>query len=70
MEEGIIETEGIEIVYSDCSGVGKSTKIKKDIENKNKKYIYFPLGGEFTKLEVIKKIEIIFRKKDESSFTY
>lgn len=39
------EGDDIEIISSDISGVGKSTQIKKEIEDKKKKYIYFPFGG-------------------------
>ena len=57
MKEGAIESERVEIIYSDSTGVGKSTKIKNDIIQNDKKYIYFPLGGEFNKLEVIKRLK-------------
>ena len=57
MKEGAIESERVEIIYSDSTGVGKSTKIKNDIKQNDKKYIYFPLGGEFNKLEVIKRLK-------------
>ena len=48
----------IEIIKSDKSGVGKSTQIKKEIEDKGKKWIYFPFGG------VLKHEEIIERLKE------
>ena len=69
--EGIIEAKEIEIIYSDFSGVGKSTKIKNDISNNNKKYIYFPIGGEFNKYEVIerlKNLELYSEKGDKIAF--
>ena len=52
----------IEIVLSDKSGVGKSTQIKKDIENEKKNWIYFPLGGVFNEEDIInrlKKLKIV-----------
>ena len=48
--------KNIEIVKSDNSGVGKSTQIKYDIEKKNKKWIYFPFGGVFTREDIIKRL--------------
>ncbi len=48
----------VEIVLSDRSGVGKSTYIRQEIEEKKKReYIYFPLGGEFTKKEVLQRLK-------------
>ena len=44
------------IIYSDHSGVGKSTFIRnKDKQN----YIYFPIGGIFTKQNILKRLQII-----------
>ena len=57
LEENIFEGEKIEIYYSDKAGVGKSIKIKNDAEEKSKKYVYFPLGGEFNKFEVISRLK-------------
>ena len=51
------EGNNIEIVKSDKSGVGKSTQIQKDIKNNNKKWIYFPIGGEFTCEDIIKRLK-------------
>ena len=52
-----INDKNIEVFYSNASGVGKSTLIKDNIEKNNKKYIYFPVGGEFTREEVIKRLQ-------------
>ena len=57
LEEGIFEGEKIEIYYSDKSGVGKSTKIKKEAEELGKNYVYFPIGGEFNKKEIISRFK-------------
>ena len=50
-----IETENketidtkVEIIKSDKVGVGKSTYIQMEIAKSRRKYIYFPLGREFT----------------------
>ena len=47
------------LIYSDYSGVGKSTYIK----NKAKgEYIYFPLGGNFTKENTLKRLQYLNNK--------
>jgi len=47
------------LIYSDHSGVGKSTYIK----NKAKEgYIYFPLGGNFTKENTLKRLQYLNNK--------
>jgi len=45
-----------EIISSDESGVGKSTQIKLQINSQNKNYVYFPIGGIFTKEEVVERL--------------
>jgi hypothetical protein len=52
-----INDDTIEVFVSNASGVGKSTLIKDNTEKNNKKYIYFPVGGEFTREEVIKRLQ-------------
>ena len=54
--------QNVEIVWSDKSVVGKSTKIKQKIENSGKKYIHFPFGGEFTRKDVINRLKKIIIK--------
>ena len=51
------EGNDIEIIKSDKSGVGKSTQIKKEIEDNKKKWIYFPFGGVFTREDIIKRLK-------------
>ena len=46
-----------EIISSDESGVGKSTQIKLQIKEQNKKCIYFPFGGVFQREEVIERLK-------------
>ena len=53
----INELDNVTIVSSDESGAGKSTKIKNLINRKN--YIYFPLGGVFTREDIILRLKEI-----------
>ena len=57
LEKDIFDEEEVEIYYSDKAGVGKSTKIKIEAEERGKKYVYFPLGGEFNKRETIYRLK-------------
>ena len=67
LDEGIFDLDGVEIIYSDNSGVGKSTKIKNEIKELKKNYIYFPLGGDFNKIEIIQRLKKInFSFKNEN----
>ncbi len=56
-EREIYEGDKIEVIYSNKSGVGKSTKIKNEILKRNKKYIYFPLGGVLNRDEIIERLQ-------------
>ena len=51
------EKNDIEIIKSDRSGVGKSTKIKLDIEKMKKRRIYFPFGGAFSQEDIISRLK-------------
>ena len=51
-----LKDETIEIFYSNACGVGKSTLIKSQTEENKKEYKYFPIGGEFTILEIINRL--------------
>ena len=57
--EEILYDEKVEIIYSDKSGVGKSTFIKRKIEENNKEYIHFPFGGVFNRKQVIDRLKKI-----------
>ena len=46
--------ENVEIVTSNCCGIGKSTYIENDI---NKEIIYFPLGGELNRKQLVDRIK-------------
>ena len=57
--EQILYEQGVEIISSDKSGVGKSTQIRENIKKSKKKYIHFPFGGEFSRKDVINRLKII-----------
>ena len=56
-EEVILDMPNIEVVYSDASGIGKSMYIKRKVEELKKGYIFFPIGGEFTRQEIIERLQ-------------
>ena len=49
-------SDNIEIFTSERSGFGKTEEIKSKINKELKNYKYFPLGGEFTRKEIIKRL--------------
>ena len=51
--------ENVEIISSDKAGVGKSKEIELRVKAKNKKYIHFPFGGEFSRKDVIARLKKI-----------
>ena len=58
----------IRVISSDVCGLGKSFKIKKMINEENKRYYHFPMGGKITKNDIYKKIKNLFQKiKKESN---
>ena len=63
-------TKNIEIVQSDKSGVGKSTYIKSKIEKLNKDYIYFPLGGVFTRKDILRRLKELNKKLKNNSIIH
>ena len=50
------ESQNIEIYISERAGFGKSEEIKKKIKTEKKHYKYFPLGGDFTREEIIQRL--------------
>ena len=52
-----IKESKVELIVSDESGVGKSHKIKLDIDTKKKKYIYFPFGGVINREDIVKRLK-------------
>ena len=53
------EGNHIEIIKSDKSGVGKTTQIKKNIQDNNKKWVYFPIGEVFNQKEIIDRLKLL-----------
>ena len=51
------EIHNIKVISSDICGLGKSGKIRKLINDDNKKYYHFTLGGILTKEIIFKKLE-------------
>ena len=51
--------DDIEIIMSDKSGVGKSTQIKKDIQEKGKKWVYFPIGDTLQRDNIINRLKAL-----------
>jgi len=47
----------ISIFTSDKAGIGKSTKIHNIIKEKKKEYKHFPLGGVFTRNDILKRLK-------------
>ena len=56
------EKNNISMYSSDKSGVGKSLKIKNYIlkSKNNNNYIYFPLSGDFSRTDIINRLEKFF----------
>jgi hypothetical protein len=59
--------KNIKVISSDVCGLGKSFKIKKEIDKEGKKYYHFPLGGKLTKKVIYKKIHDLFKKIKKDS---
>jgi len=57
----------IKVISSDICGLGKSFRIKKEIESEKKTYYHFPLGGKLTKNSIYQKIEALFKKIKDMS---
>lgn len=55
--------KNVEIIKSDKSGVGKSTYIISKIKKLGKEYIYFPLGGTFTKKDILELLKELNQKE-------
>ena len=57
------DNNNITVVSSDYSGIGKSTYIKNKIKEED--YIYFPIGGIFSKENTLKRLQNLNRKKNK-----
>ena len=63
------ENNNIEIYSSEQTGYGKSEEIKRRIKEENKKYIYFPIGGDFSLENIIKRlIELNIPQKEINNY--
>ena len=60
----------VEIWTSNVSGVGKSTEIKYEAKKINLKYLYFPIGGSFTRTEIINRITKLEINKENYEKNY
>ena len=60
----------VEIWTSNASGVGKSTEIKYEAEKLNLKYLYFPIGGSFTRTEIINRLTKLEINKENYEKNY
>ena len=58
----LTELKNISVITSDICGLGKSEKIKKIINDNNKKYFHFPLGGILTKNIIFNKLNDLLIK--------
>jgi len=61
-----VDISKVEIISSDVTGVGKSTQIKLEIEKNNKNYIYFPIGGIFSKLDILERLKNLYLKNNSA----
>ena len=61
-----VDISKVEIISSDVTGVGKSTQIKLEIEKNNKNYIYFPIGGIFSKLDILERLKNLYLKNNNA----
>jgi hypothetical protein len=56
-----IDDKNIKIIYSDSSGVGKSTFIR---EKAKKEYIYFPVGGVISYEDILERLKKLDNEKN------
>ena len=56
IQDNIYEQNPIKVWTSNAAGVGKSEKIKFEAEQLNLNYLYFPIGGSFTRKEIINRL--------------
>ena len=55
-------SENIHVIKSEICGLGKTEKIKKEIKEKGKEYVHFPVGGNITRNILYKKLKSILDK--------
>ena len=54
--------KNIKVIGCDAAGVGKSYMIHKEAESNKYEYIYFPIGGEFTKNDIVRRLESTYEQ--------
>ena len=54
--------QNISVIKSEICRLGKTQKIKKQIEEKGKEYIHLPVGGNVTRNILFKKLKVILKK--------
>ena len=62
----INDSDNIKIISSEKGGLGKSKKIKSNIINNNRNYIYFPLGGLLKREDIIERLKKLPIRKGSS----
>ena len=58
--------QNIHVIKSEICGLGKTKKIKKQIEEKVKEYIHFPVGSNVTRNILYQKLKGIWNWKKNS----
>jgi len=66
----ISKFDKIMVVSSDICGLGKSGEINRMINESNKKYFHFPLGGILNKSLIFKKLDNILTKIKREKYDY
>jgi hypothetical protein len=61
-------SNNVHVIQSEICGLGKSTKIRKEIKKKHKKYIHFPIGGNITRNFLFQKLENIFSSTKKEDY--
>ena len=51
----------VRVYTSECCGIGKSFRIKKDIKERNEDYHYFGIGDDITKEDLFKKLKKLLK---------
>ena len=61
--------DNIEVFISERAGYGKSKEIEDKIKSELKTYIYFPIGGDFTRKKIIQRlIDFNFPQKEIGNY--
>ena len=60
--------QNIHVIKSEICGLGKTKKIKKQIEEKVKEYIHFPVGGNVTRNILFQKLKAFLDEIEKKNF--